>query len=64
MSLIFEAVRNNDFKALKKALKKNPSADSLAGALRNASEKDHIKQVKCLIDAGARDDWRGRKEHR
>lgn len=57
MSLIFEAIKNNDLKALKKALKENPSADDLAGALRNASEKDYIKQVKCLLNAGARDDW-------
>ena len=57
MSLLFEAVKNNDLKALKQALKEPCSADDLAGALRNASEKGQLKQVKCLLSAGARDEW-------
>ena len=57
MSLLFEAVKNNDLKALKQALKEPCSADDLAGALRNASERGQAKQVKCLLSAGARDDW-------
>lgn len=57
MSLLFEAVKNNDLKALKQALKVPCSAEDLAGALRNASEKGQVKQVKCLLSAGACDEW-------
>ena len=56
-SFVFEAVKNNDVKALKKALKKQVSAENLSGALRNASEKGQIKQIKYLLDAGANDAW-------
>lgn len=57
MSLLYEAVKNNDLKALKEALKSNPSADELAGALKNAAEKGQDKQVGCLLDAGVNDRW-------
>jgi len=57
MPFLYEAVKNNDLKALKNVLKEPCSADELAGALRNASEKGQVKQVKCLLSAGARDDW-------
>jgi len=57
MSLLFEAVKNNDLKTLKQALKESWPAEDLAGALRNASEKGRIKQVKCLLSAGAYDEW-------
>lgn len=57
MSLLFEAVKNNDLKALKRALKESCSPDDLAGALRNASELGRIKLVRYLLKAGAHDDW-------
>ncbi|MBO4519674.1 MAG: hypothetical protein J5787_00540 [Alphaproteobacteria bacterium] len=57
MSLLYEAVKNDDLRALKKALKEPCPADELAGALRNASEKGQIRQIKCLLSAGAHDDW-------
>lgn len=57
MSLVFEAVKNNDLKALKKALKRNNSDEELKGALRNAAELGLLPLVKCLVRAGVRDDW-------
>lgn len=57
MCLVFEAVKNNDLKALKKALKHNNSDENLKGALRNAAELGFLPLVKCLAQAGVRDDW-------
>lgn len=57
MSLIFEAVKNNDLPALKRALKHDNSVEDLKGALRNAAELGLLPLVKCLVRAGARDDW-------
>lgn len=57
MSVLFEAVKNNDLSGLKEILKESWTSDDLAGALRNAAEKGQNGQVKCLLSAGARDDW-------
>lgn len=57
MSQIFEAIRNNDLKALRLALKQNPAAEDLKGALVNAAERGYLPLIKCLVQAGARDDW-------
>ena len=57
MCLVFEAVKNNDLKTLKEALKHDNSDEDLRGALRNAAELGLLPLVKCLVRAGVRDDW-------
>ena len=57
MSLLFEAVSNNDLKALKRALKEKNTSDELKGALKNAAEQGFLSLVKCLVHNGVRDDW-------
>lgn len=57
MSLLFEAVKNNDLKALKLALKEKNAPDDLKGALKNAAEQGYLALVKCLVYSGVRDDW-------
>ncbi|MBR1777564.1 MAG: ankyrin repeat domain-containing protein [Alphaproteobacteria bacterium] len=57
MSLLFEAIKNNDLRSLEKALKGACSSDDLAVALRNTSEQGQIKLVRRLLKAGARDEW-------
>ncbi len=57
MSLLFEAIRNNDLTALRLALKRNTDAEDLKGALVNAAERGFLPLIKCLVQAGVRDDW-------
>ena len=57
MSLIFKAVKDNDLKALKQALKECRSNEDLSGALRNAAELGRLDLVKCFVAAGVCDDW-------
>lgn len=56
MAGVFEAVKNNDLDALKRAI---PGADAavLNGALRNAAELGLLPLVECLVRGGARDGW-------
>ncbi len=53
---VFEAVKNNDLDALRRAIPDANPAD-LAGALRNAAELGRLPLVECLVQSGARDDW-------
>ena len=56
MTGVFEAVKNNDLDALRRAIPDAKPAD-LAGALRNAAELGRLPLVECLVQGGARDDW-------
>ncbi len=58
MTSVFQAVKNNDLKMLKKILKeKNTSAPDLKGALNNAAELGLLPLVKNFVRAGVKDDW-------